>query len=97
MGLKHTGIRLSYILLRNILFFFNIIDIDNDIINHGVVPFSSVGRARVPCAEALQRTWVRLPARVPLLCVTPPPSHPVSCHSFSCTVNKAMKRPKNSK
>ena len=25
-----------------------------------------------PCAEALQRTWVGLPARVPLLRVTPP-------------------------
>ena len=34
-------------------------------------PFSSVGRARVLCAEALQRTWVRLPAWVPLLRVTP--------------------------
>ena len=28
--------------------------------------------ARDPCAKALQRTWVRLPARVPLLRVTPP-------------------------
>ena len=35
-------------------------------------PFSSVGRTRVPCAEALQRTRVRLPAWVPLLRVTPP-------------------------
>ena len=37
---------------------------------HGV-PLSSVS-ARDPCAEALQRTQVRLPAWVPLLRVTPP-------------------------
>ena len=35
-------------------------------------PFSSV------CAETLQQTWVQLPAWVPLLCVTPPLSHPVT-------------------
>ena len=34
-------------------------------------PHSSVGSVRDPCAEALQRTRVRLPARVPLLRVTP--------------------------
>ena len=57
-------------------------------------PFSSVGTARVPCAEALQRTGVLLPARVPLLRVTPPPL-PVPCRIFSCTVNKAIKGQKN--
>ena len=30
----------------------------------------------------LQRTWVRLPARVPLLRVTPPLSHPVFSHLY---------------
>ena len=35
-------------------------------------PLSSVGSARDPCAEALQRTRARLLAQVPLLCVTPP-------------------------
>ena len=36
------------------------------------LPFSSVGRACVSCAEALQRTCVRLPAwGIPLLRVTP--------------------------
>ena len=35
------------------------------------MPLSSVS-ARDPCAEALQRTQVRLPAWVPLLRVTPP-------------------------
>ena len=62
---------------------------------HSGAPFSSVGRARVPCAEALQRTWVPLPARVPLLRVTPPLSPPVSCHIFSCTINKTIKGQKN--
>ena len=40
----------------------------------------------VPCAEALsllQPTRIRLPAWVTLLRVTPPLSHPVSCHLFS--------------
>ena len=60
--------------------------------NYNGAPFSSVGRSRVPCAEALQRTWVRLPTWVPLLCVTPPLSLPVSCHIFSCSVNKAIKK-----
>ena len=50
-------------------------------------PFSSVGRARAPCAEALQWTRVRLPARIPLLRVT----LPLSCHVFSFSINKAMK------
>ena len=35
-------------------------------------PLSPVGSVCDPCAEALQRTWVRLPAQVPLLRVTPP-------------------------
>ena len=35
------------------------------------VPFSSVGRACVPCTEALQQIWVQLLAWVPLLCVLP--------------------------
>ena len=38
---------------------------------HGA-PLSSVGSACDPCAEALQWSWVRLPAWVPLLRVTPP-------------------------
>ena len=46
---------------------------------HGV-PYSSVAIAGVPCAEVLQRTRVRLLVWVPLLRVTPPLSHPVSCH-----------------
>ena len=37
----------------------------------GWAPFGSVGGARVPCAEVLQRTWVQLQAWVPLLRVTP--------------------------
>ena len=36
------------------------------------MPLSSVSSARDPCAEALQRTRVRLPAWFPLLRVTPP-------------------------
>ena len=58
-------------------------------------PFSTVGRARAPCAKALQWTLVRLPAWVPLLRVTPPLSPPVSCHIFSWPINKAIKSQKN--
>ena len=50
--------------------------------------------ARDPCAEALQRTRVRLPARVPLLRVTPRLLPCFLSKLFSCTVNKAEKRPK---
>ena len=53
-------------------------------------PFGSVGRARVPCAEALQRTWVRLPAWVPLLRVT----LSLSCHIFSCSIIRGQKERK---
>lgn len=42
-------------------------------------PFSSVGRVGIPCAEALSS-----------LRVTPPLSHPVSCHIAICPVNKAI-------
>ena len=58
------------------------------------VLFSSVGRARVPCAVALQRTRVWLPAWVLLLRVTPALSLLVSWHIFSCSINKAIKGPK---
>ena len=59
------------------------------------VPCSSVGRARAPCAEALQRTRIRLPVRVPLLRVTPRLSLPLfPVISSSLPVNKAIKRPK---
>ena len=53
---------------------------------------NSVGRARVPCAEALQRTRAQLPARVPLLHVTLP--LPVSCHPLQLHINKAIKAQK---
>ena len=62
--------------------------------------FSSVGRAGVPCIEALsslQQTRVRLLNWGPLLCVTPPRSHPVSCRLFSYSVNKGMKGQKKKK
>ena len=55
------------------------------------VLLSSVGRVGVPFAEALERTRVQLLAWVPLLRVTPL-SFPVIL--FSCTINKAIKRPK---
>ena len=58
----------------------------------GRVPFSSVGRAGVPCKEALsslQRTQVRVLAWGQSLRVTSPLSHPVSCFpSSSCCINK---------
>ena len=56
----------------------------------------SVGSALDPCAEALQRTRARVPARVSLLRVTPSLTlFPVTL--FSCTVNKARKGQKNIK
>ena len=51
-------------------------------------PFSSASTVRVPCAEALQRTRVRLLSPASYL------SLPVSCHIFSCSINKAIKSPK---
>ena len=53
-----------------------------NIINMGG-PLAQLVEHEGPCAEALQRTWVRLPARVPLLRATPPLSLPVYCHIFS--------------
>ena len=60
------------------------------------VPFSSVGRAGVHVQRLCPRCrpWVRLPAWGPLLRMTPPFSHPVSCHLFSYSVNKAIKATK---
>ena len=49
------------------------------------ISYSMLGR------RLAQRTWVRLPARVHLLHVTPPLSLIVSCHIFSWTINKAIK------
>ena len=40
--------------------------------------------------------WIRLPAWVPLLRVTPPLSQSVSCHIFNCSVNKAKKKRQSS-
>ena len=59
--------------------------------NLGVL-LSSVGSVRDPCAEALQWTWVRLSARVLLLCVTPPllPCFLSHC-STVLSVNEARK------
>ena len=50
--------------------------------DNGVL-FSSAGRAGFPCTEdlsLLQWPRVRVPAWNPLLQVSPPLSHPVSCH-----------------
>ena len=57
-----------------------------------VAPLSSVGSARDPCAEALQRTRVRLPARVHLLLVTPPLSPCFLSHSSAVLSEKDQKR-----
>ena len=58
-------------------------------------PFSSVGRAGVPFAEALsslQRTWFDSCA-----CHSPSLSHPVPCHLFSWTINEAIEGQKKKK
>ena len=65
---------------------------------HGAL-FSSLGRAGVRRTEAsssLQRTRVPFP-RGPLLRVTPHFSQPVSCHVFSCSINKKPKGQKKKK
>ena len=56
---------------------------------YGVV-FSSVGRVGVLCAEALQWTLVQLLAWVPLLRVTPPLVHLVSCHPLQLYCHKGL-------
>ena len=61
--------------------------------------FSSVGRASIPCTEALfslQRPWVRVPTWGPLLRVTPP----LSTSFLSCLqlfYQLKAKRPKKKK
>ena len=52
------------------------------------VPFSSLSRARVPCAEAPAVDLGLTPGPGPFaVCYSPY----VSCHIFSCTVNEAIK------
>lgn len=46
---------------------------------------------------SLQRPLVRVSAWGPLLCFTPSLPHPVSSHLLSCTVSKAIRRPKKIK
>ena len=58
-------------------------------------PLSSVGSVCDPCAEALQRTWVRLPAQVPLLRVTPPLLPGFLSHSSAILSIKPEKAKKN--
>ena len=59
------------------------------------VAFSSLGRAGIPCTlSSLQWTRVRVLVWGPLLHVTSPLSQPVSCHVFSCSINKSQKAKK---
>ena len=71
-------------------------NLQNSISRHILgTPFTSVGRAGIPCTEALsslQRSRVRVPAWGPLLRVAPPLSHPVSCRIFSCSINNNEKK-----
>lgn len=51
-------------------------------------PISSVGKAEA--LSSLQRPWAWVPAEA-LSCMSPPRlSHPVSCHLWSCPINKVF-------